>query len=251
MNLIILTEADRTGDGEFTLSDHRAIHIRKVLRGAAGETVEVGLLNGPVGTASIAEISSQKVVLKIAEWRAMPGLGYRVDLICAIPRPKTLKKVLTVSAMMGVRAVHFVRANRTDKSYVTSSFLHQPDCLPYLYDGLSQGKFTQLPEIAVHPLFRPFVEDELPILYPTETGSCKLICELSTTPRLGETLAQDSSTRFVIVIGPEGGWVPFETELILKAGFRPFCLGPWMLRVETAVTAALAQLDLVVSSRRR
>ena len=39
----------------------------------------------------------------------------------------------------------------------------------------------------------------------------------------------------VVAIGPEGGWVPFEVELLEAHGFRPFSLGPRILRVETAV----------------
>ncbi|MEA3296509.1 MAG: RsmE family RNA methyltransferase, partial [candidate division Zixibacteria bacterium] len=46
-------------------------------------------------------------------------------------------------------------------------------------------------------------------------------------------------------IGPEGGWVPFETELMERVGFQRFSLGRWTLRVETAVTAVLSQVELL------
>jgi len=39
----------------------------------------------------------------------------------------------------------------------------------------------------------------------------------------------------VLAVGPDGGWVPFEADLLEKHGFRPFSLGPRILRVETAV----------------
>jgi RsmE family RNA methyltransferase len=250
MNLIILTEGDRDGEVRFRLTGHRATHIREVLRAAAEETVEVGMLNGPSGTALIKEVTPAEILLEVTEWREVPGLAYEVDLICAIPRPKTLKKVLTVSAMMGVRKVHFVRANRTDKSYVASSLLHEPDCLPYLFDGLSQGKFTRLPEILVHPLFRPFVEDQLSSLYSSDDERVKLLCDSSASATLNRVLSIGSPRKYVVVIGPEGGWVPFEIDLLKRAGFLPFSLGPWTLRVETAISAALAQLELAIRTRR-
>lgn len=250
MNLIILTESDRAGESRFKIADYRAVHIREVLRATAEETVEVGMLNGPVGTALIKEVTPEEVLLEVSEWREVPGFAYEVDLICAIPRPKTLKKILTVSAMMRVQTVHFVRANRTDKSYVASSLLHEPDCLPYLFDGLSQGKFTRLPSIQVHPLFRPFVEDELPILYQSKDNQVKLLCDSSVGTILSRVIPAGSPLTFVVVIGPEGGWVPFETDLLKHAGFLPFTLGPWTLRVETAVTAALSQLELAFNSQR-
>jgi 16S rRNA U1498 N3-methylase RsmE len=39
--------------------------------------------------------------------------------------------------------------------------------------------------------------------------------------------------------------VPFEVELMTGCGFERFTLGRWMLRVESAVTAALAQVELM------
>jgi hypothetical protein len=48
-----------------------------------------------------------------------------------------------------------------------------------------------------------------------------------------------------IAIGPEGGWIDRELETFQEAGFQPVRLGPWILRVETAVTAALAQIELL------
>ena len=249
MNLIIIAEADRKCDFQFMLADQRAAHIREVLRAEPGGTVEVGMLNGPVGKATVLEISTQVVLLEITECREAPSLGYEIELICAVPRPKTLKKVLTVSAMMGVKAIHFVRANRTDKSYLDSPLLREENSYPYLIDGLSQGKFTRLPKTHLHPLFRPFVEDELPVLYREQAQSIKLLSEPSSPAKLPEVLANDRSANFVIAIGPEGGWVPFELELLKKAGFKPFSLGPWMLRVETAVTAVLAQLELEIWRR--
>ncbi|MBZ5521085.1 MAG: 16S rRNA (uracil(1498)-N(3))-methyltransferase [Acidobacteriia bacterium] len=251
MNLIILTEADRTCEQIFELTDHRAIHIREVLRSSAGESVEVGLLNGPVGIASITEVTERGVALQVTQWREAPRLSYEVDLICAISRQKTMRKVLTVSAMMGVRSVHFVRANRPDKSYVASPVISEPGCLPYLMDGLGQGKFTRVPNISVHPLFRPFVEDQIPRLYPPGNHLTKLLADNSGEMDLGEALAIAEGREYLIAIGPEGGWVPFEIELLKSAGFRPLILGPWTLRVETAVTAALAQLELVAGKSRK
>ena len=49
----------------------------------------------------------------------------------------------------------------------------------------------------------------------------------------------------IIALGPEGGWVPFEIELITELGFEPTILGPWTLRVENALVAAISQLSLI------
>uniref|UniRef100_UPI00196A0BED 16S rRNA (uracil(1498)-N(3))-methyltransferase n=1 Tax=Myxococcus sp. CA018 TaxID=2651864 RepID=UPI00196A0BED len=58
---------------------------------------------------------------------------------------------------------------------------------------------------------------------------------------LGVGLAQ----RVVLAIGPDGGWVPFEADLLEAHGFHPFSLGPRILRVETAVPVLLGQVALL------
>ncbi|MGZ3460670.1 MAG: RsmE family RNA methyltransferase, partial [Archangium sp.] len=54
-----------------------------------------------------------------------------------------------------------------------------------------------------------------------------------------------TASRVVLAVGPDGGWVPFEAELLEAHGFRPVSLGPRILRVETAVPVLLGQLALL------
>lgn len=48
-----------------------------------------------------------------------------------------------------------------------------------------------------------------------------------------------------LLIGPEGGFSQEELTQILAAGFNPLCLGPRVLRTETAAIAALSVLQAV------
>lgn len=45
-----------------------------------------------------------------------------------------------------------------------------------------------------------------------------------------------------LAIGPEGGWSPREIDAFLRAGWSAAGLGPWVLRVDTAVAVGLAAL---------
>jgi 16S rRNA (uracil1498-N3)-methyltransferase len=49
--------------------------------------------------------------------------------------------------------------------------------------------------------------------------------------------------RMMLLIGPEGGLSPAETQLAQSRGFRPVRLGPRILRTETAALAALSAIQ--------
>jgi RsmE family RNA methyltransferase len=250
MNLIILTETDRVAESTFRLVDNRAAHIRSVLKLKVGDTVLAGLLNGPEGTAEIVHAESGLIELKCVNWHEIALPNPEIDLVCALPRPQTLKKVLLTCAMMGVRSLHLIRANRVERSYFQSPLVKTENQLPYLIEGLSQGKLTRLPQVTVHDRFRQFFEDELEqIEGDTEMKSLRILCSPDTEATL-DTVYDKGSDQMIIAVGPEGGWVPFETELMQSVGFRPFTLGRWTLRVEHAVTAALSQVELLRAIQR-
>ncbi|MFA5959607.1 MAG: 16S rRNA (uracil(1498)-N(3))-methyltransferase [Tatlockia sp.] len=54
-----------------------------------------------------------------------------------------------------------------------------------------------------------------------------------------------ASESLALLIGPEGGFATEEMPLIFSAGFKPLCLGPRVLRTETAAIAALSVLQAV------
>jgi RsmE family RNA methyltransferase len=165
-----------------------------------------------------------------------------VDLLLAIPRPKALKRVLPAVAQLGVDRVVLVNAARVEKSYFDSKVLAPDFVEELLLQGLEQARDTRLPEVLVRERFRPFVEDELDAVFGT--GAIRLLPHPPAQQPLTQVGAR-TAPRVVLAIGPDGGWVPFEAELLEAHGFRPFSLGPRILRVETAVPVLLGQLELL------
>ncbi|HSP76963.1 MAG TPA: RsmE family RNA methyltransferase, partial [Myxococcaceae bacterium] len=85
-------------------------------------------------------------------------------------------------------------------------------------------------------------EDELEEVFGTEA------LRLLPHPPAERTLREvgvEAAERVVLAVGPDGGWVPFEVELLRQHGFHPFSLGPRVLRVETAVPVLLGQVALL------
>ena len=101
--------------------------------------------------------------------------------------------------------------------------------------GLEQARDTVLPDIILAKRFKPFVEDELPAMAANTRG---LIAHPGDFPECPRALSEPVT----LAIGPEGGWIPYEVELLSKAGLSPMQLGERILRVETAVPALLARL---------
>lgn len=232
MNLLLLRPGELGADGRATLSGRRALHAREVLAAAAGDALRVGELGGRVGTA-IVERAGDPLVLQVTLTDEPPPRA-PWDVLLAVPRPKALKKVLPALASLGVDLVVLLNAARVERSYFGSRVL-LPDAVEALLDlGLEQARDTRRPRVLIRDRFRPFVEDELDALFP---GADRWVAHPG--PRQG---APRTGGRTLLAVGPEGGWVPFELELLEARGFTRWSAGPRALRVEVALPFLLGQL---------
>ena len=63
MNRILLAPDELREDGRAVLRDRRAAHIRRVLGSQPGDSLRVGVLDGPRGTAMVLSTSGNDVQL--------------------------------------------------------------------------------------------------------------------------------------------------------------------------------------------
>ena len=146
-----------------------------------------------------------------------------------------LRRVFQTVATLGVPKVVLVNSYRVEKSFWQTPFLEPAAIREQLILGLEQTRDTLLPEIVIEKRFKPFVEDRLPAI---SAGTLGLVGHPGDYPSCPRGLDEPVT----LAIGPEGGWIPYEIELLGKAGLQPVQLGERILRVETAVTALLARL---------
>jgi RsmE family RNA methyltransferase len=219
-------------DGTARLEGRRHEHAREVLRVRAGETLRVGVRGGRCGTGEVLAEDADGLLLRV-RLDADPPPRAGVSLLLALPRPKALRRVVPAVASLGVDRVVLVNAARVERSYFGSGVL-APASLAALADlGLEQARDTVPPRIEVRERFRPFVEDELDAWAGPST-------RLVLHPPAPAPLSRVEG-RLTLAIGPDGGWVPFEVDLLARQGFRPVSLGPRVLRVEVAVVHALGR----------
>lgn len=232
MNIILLEQADWLSHDQVALNDRRYIHLRDILKTDIGAMVKVGMLNGDVGTGEVTSIDNHGARLRVTLDQAPPP-RHPSDIVLSLPRPKMLRRVLRTVAEMGVNTLHLVNSARVEKSYWQSPLLEPERIDATLRAGLERSADTRLPSVHLHPLFRPFVEDKLPGLM--RNRGCWIA-----HPGAAHSLA-DQASGGIVMLGPEGGFVPFEVELAQAQGARPVHIGARILSVDTAVTAALSQ----------
>ena len=165
------------------------------------------------------------------------------DLILALPRPIMLKRIFSQVATFGVERLFLIRSRRVEKSFFTASVLDPAKIEQRLCHGLEQGGLTRLPEVKVFDRFRPFAEDFLPNIAPRYYN--KIIAHPGDYPYLYQAFHPAPIKKNLLAIGPEGGWVDFEITSLQHQGFQPFQMGQAILRVDSAVPALLAQVELL------
>ena len=234
MNLLLLEEADFIAADRVVLRDRRLTHMQEVHRSEVGDNLRVGRINGLMGSAELLRLEAGEAELRVS-LDQQPPAKLPLTLVLALPRPKMLRRVFQTVATMGVSKVILVNSYRVEKSFWQTPFLEPEAIRENLILGLEQARDTVLPEIIIEKRFKPFVEDRLPAI--TE-GTLGLVGHPGNYPPCPRALSEPVT----LAIGPEGGWIPYEIDLLGKSGLQPVQLGERILRVETAVTALLARL---------
>lgn len=235
MNLLLLEDADFVDGDRVRLTGRRLKHLHEVHRAETGDRLRVGRLDGLMGEGRLITLDAEHAELQVSLDQP-PPTKLPLTLILALPRPKMLKRVLQTVSAMGVPRLVLVNSYRVEKSFWQTPFLEAEAIREQLILGLEQARDTVLPEVSIEKRFKPFVEDRLPALAAGTLGLTGHPGDYPSCPRA----VQEPVT---LAIGPEGGWIPYEVELLREAaGLQPVQLGERILRVETAVPALLARL---------
>lgn len=226
---VLLFDSQEVSANVLSISDHRYSHVKDVLKLQVGDSMRVGEINGKVGTAEIVELDSA-VVLEIKSLIDPPPVKSPIELILALPRPKSLRRIFRATANIGIKSVHIIHAYRVEKSYWSAPALKPEILRATLLEGLSIAKDTVMPEVHLHKLFKPFAQDLAPRL-ESEKSFVAHPSDISTT--IGAIPLTNKPV--LIAIGPEGGFTDYEVKLFNEAGFENLSLGSRVLSVETAV----------------
>jgi len=234
MNLILLHPEDFIETDRVRLHGRRYEHARKILDITFGQVLQVGIIGGKTGTGTVLSLDCNAFEMAI-RLNTDPPEPIPITVVLAMPRPKVFKRVLQGLTAFGVKEIILLNSWCVDKSYWQSPALEPSAIREQLILGLEQARDSILPRVQLQQRFKPFVEDTLPAI---AAGSCALVAH----PGSPHPCPANIQGKITLAIGPEGGFTPYEIDLLVKAGLSQVHLGIRPLRVETAVAALIGRL---------
>ncbi|MBF0490485.1 MAG: 16S rRNA (uracil(1498)-N(3))-methyltransferase [Candidatus Omnitrophica bacterium] len=235
MNMILLFEDDFVSTQKVRLSGRRFEHVKDILKATQGKELTVGQVNGKIGRGKVLELGKDYVDIDVENASCLPPASLNITLIMAMPRPPMFRRTLQCVTSLGVKKIIILNFSRVEKSFWQSSTLRPESIREDLILGLEQAKDTILPEVILEKAFKPFVEDELPKLIQDKKA-------FVAHPGEEKALPKANHKGVVLIIGPEGGLVDYEVELLKSKGIQAVSLGDRIVRFENVIPYCIGKL---------
>jgi 16S rRNA (uracil1498-N3)-methyltransferase len=242
--------ADTWDDATAALHGDQAQHLSRVLRAQPGMEFDV-VAGGRAWLARIASIDRDSVHFTLLkELETAPALS--LTLLLSIFKFDRMEWAIEKAVELGCSRIVPVLAERTEKHLAQAAAKRVERWRRLALEAAKQSRRSDLPEIteparlpAVLATDKPATPAQDP---PAEGGPgasplCILLSEMEEDQPLLRVLqgsADAAASGIMLAVGPEGGWAAAEIALFTRAGWHSASLGPRILRVETAVIAALA-----------
>ncbi len=234
MNLFLFEEA--TCQVEWSRKDARTHHLKNVLRALDGDQVDVGVVNGTRGKGLVRWKKSGAVTISL-EWNYFDESNLLpISLLIGLTRPQTCRKIIEQASALGVNEIHFFGTEKGEPSYAKSS-LWQDEWRRLLIKGAEQAFSCRIPICEKH--------ESLETAFSNQSMMIKEKIALDiyeATNCLSHFKNTHLNAGICLAIGSERGWSNNERSLLRKKGFSLFHLGDRILRVETAMVAAVGLL---------
>ncbi len=219
-----------------TLSEQESRHARLARRLSAGDEIVLFDGRGCEATGTITATSRGSVEVAVTQVQARRRPLPELTLAVAMPKGPRQDVVIEKCTELGVAAIQPLLAERS----VAGVSDHKRDkWRRATIEAAKQSGQCWLPEL----------------LAPTSLEECLaramsfdlvlagiLPRDREPTPIL-DLIERIRNVRTVLaLVGPEGGWTPAESDAMAAAGAIPICLGPNVLRIETAAIGVAAVL---------
>ena len=227
--------ADTWNDATAALHGDQAQHLSRVLRAQPGMEFDV-IAGGRAWLARIASIDRDSVQFTLLqELETAPALP--VTLLLSIFKFDRMEWAIEKAVELGCSRIVPIIAERTEKHLAQAAGKRVERWRRLALEAAKQSRRSDLPEISDPARLAAMLAAAN---RPAPSASCSprqkriIRCYVS----FRKTQIRHKGSRWPV--GPEGGWTAAEIALFVRGGWQSASLGPRILRVETAVIAALA-----------
>lgn len=224
---------EKFAHGRAVLSGEQAHHLARALRAQLGQTYELSDQRN-IWLGRIVSVSPQRVEFELVEPVTVPSSGLRIILLASIFKFARWEWCLEKATELGVSEIIPVVAQRSEKHLVRAAWERRSRWEKLVRAAAQQARRVDVPRLGR-------VSKLADALQCVNCETRVFLSEAKDVPPLRSLLGGRAVSRSVaLAVGPEGGWTDEEHELARQAGFVWVSLGRQILRVETAIIAALA-----------
>lgn len=234
----------QSGERIIELSEREAHHAATVMRLQAKERVVVLDGRGAELLCNVAEIGKHRVRLEVYQRNKIPPLPYRLTLVQAVPKGKTMETIVQKATELGAWRVAPILSDRTVTHIDKENAETKIEKWTWIaIDSIKQCGSAWIPQISEPVSFADY-------LASPEKCELNLVASLQPDARHPRIFLNDfikekgrKPKSVAVWVGPEGDFTPAEMNAVRGAGALPITLGQLVLRSETAAFYCLSVLN--------
>lgn len=221
--------ADEVSGNRAALIGGHAHHLAQVLRAQVGQEFDLAT-GGEVRCGKVISVQPDRVEFELGEAVAQSEQA-QITVAISIFKYDRMEWAIEKCAELGVARIVPVIAARTEKHLASAAAKRTERWRRLVQGAAEQSRRTSCPEIA-EPI-------KLQGLLTITSEPRIVLSEVEREVKLKNAIPQDADF-VVLAFGPEGGWTEQELAAFRECGWKSASLGTTVLRVETAVIAAVA-----------
>jgi 16S rRNA (uracil1498-N3)-methyltransferase len=232
--------ADEVIGNRAALTGAHARHLAQVLRAKAGQEFEIST-GADLRLGRIVHVDSNRIDFELGDVVGQP-VQFDITVAISIFKFDRMEWAIEKSTELGVARIIPLIASRSESHLVSAASNRLERWRRIAQSASEQARRVSSPEIG-GPV-------KLDALLAASHGERLVLSEVESDRSLRHAVPADSSS-LTLAFGPEGGWRNDELDAFVRSGWTATSLGPTILRVETAVIAALAVANSVLLTNYR
>ncbi len=224
---------------DITITGNDAIHLLYAMRVRPNQVFVIVDKNGTVAQAKVVSCTSDTVNMKLVNFIDDANTESPIEVVLAqcLPKSDKMDYIVQKAVELGVNSIIPVISSH---------------CVVKYDDKKRQNRLLKWQKVADEAAKQcgrtslPVIKDFMNLPQLIENSDykdyCRLICyEAEEKQGIAQVLqsVDEKQDKFLVLIGPEGGFSPQEAELCKQSGFFSISMGSRILRTETASLAAL------------